>query len=43
MAHTLFAWCTENDLKLAGTNWQMYGERSDDAAKQETLLYALLA
>lgn len=39
----LFEWCTREKLKLAGTNWQIYGEHVADPAKQRTCLYALLA
>ena len=40
---TLFEWCTKQKLKLAGVNWQIYGELTPDAAQQQTFLYALLA
>ena len=39
----LFEWCSKENLKLAGVNWQIYGERAADAAQQQTFLYALLA
>ena len=38
---TLFGWCEEERLKLAGINWQIYAE--DDPAQPQTSLYALLA
>ena len=41
--HTLFAWCAEQKLKLAGVNWEIYGDQKEDVSKIETDLYALLA
>jgi len=40
---TVFRWCQEQDLKLANTNWQIYGAWDADPAKLETELFALLA
>jgi hypothetical protein len=40
---TLFEWCAKEKRKLAGVNWQIYGELSPDPAQQQTFLYALLA
>src|ERR1051326_3642584 len=40
---TVFEWCQKEKLKLAGINWQIYGERAADPAQQQTFLYALLA
>jgi hypothetical protein len=40
---TLFEWCTKEKMKLAGVNWQIYGEEAADPAQQQTFLYALLA
>jgi hypothetical protein len=39
----LFAWCSGERLTLAGTNWQIYEDESDDPAELTTSLYALLA
>jgi len=39
----VFEWCTKEKLKLAGVNWQIYGERATDPGLQQTFLYALLA
>jgi hypothetical protein len=39
----LFEWCQAEKLQPAGINWEVYGPASTDPAKQETLLYALLA
>lgn len=39
----LFAWCAENGLEREGSFWQVYGPTPDDAAQQQTVLYALLA
>ena len=39
----LLTWCAQEKLKLAGLNWEIYGETSPDPARQETALYALLA
>jgi len=36
---TLFDWCDEQDLDLAGINWEIYG---DDPAQPQAALYALL-
>jgi len=36
---TLFDWCDEQDLELAGINWEIYG---DDPAEPQAALYALL-
>ncbi|MBV9835979.1 MAG: GyrI-like domain-containing protein [Alphaproteobacteria bacterium] len=36
----LFKWCESEKLKLAGTNWEIYG---GSAETPETALYALLA
>jgi GyrI-like small molecule binding protein len=41
--HKLLTWCAKENLKVAGLNWEIYGETSPDPAKQETALYALLA
>jgi hypothetical protein len=38
---TLFAWCKQNELELAGINWEIYENK--DSAPPETSLYALLA
>ena len=38
----LFAWCAEQKLGLAGTNWEIYREPTVDPATFETALYALL-
>jgi hypothetical protein len=40
---TIFAWCAEKGLKLAGVNWEIYGEWNDDPSKLETSMHALLA
>lgn len=41
---TLFDWCANEGLQLAGTNWQIYTKDcGEDRAKPETALYALLA
>lgn len=40
---TLFEWSAKEKHKLAGVNWQIYGERAEDPAQQQTFLYALLA
>jgi effector-binding domain-containing protein len=40
---TLFAWCSEKGLKLAGINWEIYGDWNDDPSKLETSMHALLA
>jgi hypothetical protein len=40
---TLFDWCTAERLRLAGINWEIYGDWNDDPAKLETSMYALLA
>jgi effector-binding domain-containing protein len=40
---TLFDWCAEQKLALAGTNWEIYQEENPDRSKQEAQLYALLA
>ena len=39
----LVNWCQGQGLKLAGINWEIYGQTAADPAKQETFLYALLA
>ena len=39
---TLLGWCREKELKLAGVNWEIYGEHQADSSRQETLLHALL-
>jgi effector-binding domain-containing protein len=39
----LLRWVTEQGLKPAGINWEIYGATAADPAKQETNLYALLA
>ena len=36
---TLFDWCAEHQLDLAGVNWEIYG---DNPAELQTALYALL-
>jgi len=36
---TLFDWCDEQDLELAGINWEIYG---DNPAQPQAALYALL-
>jgi GyrI-like small molecule binding domain len=41
--NTLFAWCSEEKLELAGTNWQIYGDDDENPARLTTTLYALLA
>ena len=41
--NTLLSWCTGQDLKLAGINWQIYGDEGGDAAEMKTSLHALLA
>lgn len=38
----LIAWCGQQNLKLAGVFWEIYGAESDPA-KMETPIYALLA
>jgi hypothetical protein len=38
---TLLAWCKQNELELAGINWEIY--ENADSAPPETALYALLA
>ena len=40
---TLFAWCTNEGLQLAGINWEIYRQQGEDPAQWETALYALLA
>jgi hypothetical protein len=40
---TVFEWSEKEKLKLAGVNWQIYGERAADPAQQKTWLYALMA
>jgi len=40
---TLFAWCTNEGLQLAGINWEIYRGQGEDPAQWETPLYALLA
>ncbi|MGL4287028.1 MAG: GyrI-like domain-containing protein [Phreatobacter sp.] len=40
---TLFAWCAKEELKLAGINWEIYGDLNNEPAKQETWVHALLA
>jgi effector-binding domain-containing protein len=35
-------WCEDNDQKLAGPNWEIYGHWSDDESKLETDVYYLL-
>jgi effector-binding domain-containing protein len=40
---TLFDWCSAQNLKLAGTNWEIYAEENQDPDGQEARLYALLA
>jgi GyrI-like small molecule binding domain len=37
---TLLAWCKQNELELAGINWEIYENK--DSAPPETSLYALL-
>ena len=39
---TLLDWCSAENLKLAGTNWQIYRDESD-ASRPQTALHALLA
>lgn len=39
----LLTWCAREKLKLAGLNWEIYGETGPDLSRQETALYALLA
>ena len=39
----LFSWCASEGLKREGTFWQVYGPTAVDPARQETILYALLA
>jgi effector-binding domain-containing protein len=39
----LFEWCSKKKMKLAGVNWQIYGERAAEPTQQQTFLYALLA
>lgn len=39
----LFDWCAAEGLRLAGVNWEIYGDWNDDPSKLETSLYALLA
>jgi effector-binding domain-containing protein len=39
----LFSWCASEGLKREGAFWQIYGPTAADPAKQETILYALLA
>ena len=41
--NTLLGWCAAEKLPLAGVNWEVYGDRSEDTSKIETSLYALLA
>ena len=41
--NTLLSWCAGQDLKLAGINWQIYGDEGGDAAEMKTSLHALLA
>ena len=38
---TLLDWCSAENLKLAGTNWQIYRDESD-ASRPQTALHALL-
>jgi hypothetical protein len=38
----LFAWCTAEQLALAGINWQVYEGGDADSASARTALYALL-
>lgn len=35
-------WCEDNDRKLAGPNWEIYGHWSDDESQLETDVYYLL-
>lgn len=39
----LFDWCSTQNLKLAGTNCEIYAEENQDPDGQEARLYALLA
>jgi effector-binding domain-containing protein len=41
--NALLGWCRQEGLKLAGANWEIYGDHNDDPAKLQTSLYALLA
>lgn len=35
-------WCSENDRKLAGPNWEIYSHWNDDESKLKTDVYYLL-
>jgi effector-binding domain-containing protein len=35
-------WCTEQDRRPAGVNWEVYGDWEDDPAKRRTDVYFLL-
>ena len=35
-------WCTDNERKPAGVNWEVYGDWDDDPAKRRTDVYLLL-
>lgn len=35
-------WCIANGYELAGTAWEVYGDRNDDPTKLETRVYYLL-
>jgi len=37
------AWCAAGGLELAGPNWEIYGDWSDDPAKLETEVFYLLS
>jgi effector-binding domain-containing protein len=36
-------WCTANDRRQAGVNWEVYGDWDDDPAKRRTDVYKLLS
>jgi hypothetical protein len=38
----IHAWRAANDRTFAGTSWEIYGDPSDDPAKNETTIVYLL-
>lgn len=36
-------WCAANDRRLAGVNWEVYGDWDDDPANRRTDVYKLLS
>jgi effector-binding domain-containing protein len=39
---TVVAWTRQNGLRLAGVNWEVYGDWHEDPAKLETDVYMLI-